>query len=90
MSTAALRMDLEENKVLCANQGNQQRNQLLLRKERIEKNDLDLDDVIFSDESSVQLEHHRKTSYHKIGQPCHLCGKPKHPVKVYVWGGISC
>ena len=63
---------------------------LLWCKERIEKNDVDLDDVIFSDESSVQLESHRKTSYHKIGQPSRLCGKPKHPVKVHVRGGISC
>ena len=46
--------------------------------------------MIFSDESSVQLESHRKTSYHKVGQPSDLCGRPKHPVKVHVWGGISC
>ena len=37
---------------------------LLWCKERIEQNDIELDDVIFSDESSVQLESHRKTSYH--------------------------
>ena len=59
-------------------------------KERLEENDLELDDVIFSDKSSVQLESHRKTSYHKVGPPLRLCGRPKHPVKVHVWGGISC
>ena len=58
-------------------------------KERVEQNDLELDDVIFSDEGSVQLESHRKTCYHKIGQPSRLCGRPKHPAKVHVWGGIS-
>ena len=58
-------------------------------KERIEQNDLDLSDVIFSDESSIQLESHRKTSYHKFGQPSRLCTRPKHPAKVHVWAGIS-
>ena len=58
-------------------------------KERVEQNDLEFDDVIFSDESSVQLESHRKTSYHKLGQLSRLCGRPKHPAKVHVWGGIS-
>ena len=62
---------------------------LLWCKERIEQNDLDLSDVIFSDESSVQLESHRKTSYHKVGQPSRLCARPKHPAKVHVWAGIS-
>lgn len=58
---------------------------LMWCKERI---DIELDDVIFSDESSVQLESHRKTSYHKVGQPSRLCGRAKHPVKVHVWSGI--
>lgn len=58
---------------------------LLWCKERIEKNDIELDDVIFSDESSVQLESHRKTSYHKVDQPSRLCGRAKHPVK-YMYG----
>ena len=62
---------------------------LLWCKERIEQNDLDLSDVIFSDESSVQLESSRKTSYHKVGQPSRLCARPKHPAKVHVWAGIS-
>ena len=35
---------------------------LLWCKERIEQNDLDQSDVIFSDESSVQLESHRNTT----------------------------
>ena len=58
-------------------------------KKRLKKNDLKLSDVIFTDESSVQLESHRKTSYRKVGQPSRLCARPKHPVKVHVWGGIS-
>ena len=62
---------------------------LLWCQKRVEENNLELNDVIFSDESSVQLESHRKTCFHKIGQPSRLCGRPKHPPKVHVWGGIS-
>lgn len=46
---------------------------LLWCQQRVEQNDLELNDVIFSDESSVQLESHRKTCYHKTGQPSRLC-----------------
>ena len=49
-----------------------------------------LDDEIFTDNTSVQLESHRKTSYHKVSQPSRLCGKPKHPVKVHVLSRIPC
>ena len=41
------------------------------------------DNVIWSDEASIQLETHRKRCYRKQGE----C--PKHPVKVHVWVGIS-
>ena len=58
---------------------------LLWCQERVEQNDLELSDVVFSDESSVQLESHQKTCYHKIGQASRLCGKPKHSPK-YMFG----
>ena len=67
---------------------NEEKRQLWCQ-QRVEQNDLDLNDVIFSDESSVQLESNRKMCYYKIGQPSRLCGKPRHPPKVHVWGGIS-
>ena len=47
------------------------------------------DDVIFTDEAMVQLTSHVRRSYHQIGMPRKYKPKPKHPVKVYVWGGIS-
>lgn len=47
------------------------------------------DDVIFTDESSVMLEKHRKKCYRRKGDPRKLKPRPKHPVKVHVWGGIS-
>ena len=51
--------------------------------------DLEFDDVIWSDECSVQLESHRKVTYRKEGQPSKMVSRPKHPPKVHVWGGIS-
>ena len=47
------------------------------------------EDVIFTDESSIQLENHRRKSFRKRGAPRKLKYKHKHPVKVHVWGGIS-
>ena len=35
--------------------------------DRVIAGDLDLDDVIWTDECSVQLESHHKTMYHKQG-----------------------
>ena len=45
--------------------------------------------VIFSDECSVSLEQYRRTCYRKIDEPTKRKPKPKHPVKVHVWAGIS-
>ena len=47
------------------------------------------EDVIFSDECTVQLESHSKLCFRKIGEPRKLKHKPKHPYKVHVWAGIS-
>ena len=47
------------------------------------------DNVIFSDESSVQLDHHGRLCFRKVGHPRKLKPKPKHPPKVHVWAGIS-
>ena len=46
--------------------------------------------VIFTDECSVQLEQHSKLCFRKKLQPRALKQRPKHPVKVHIWGGISC
>ena len=46
-------------------------------------------DVIFTDKCSVLLENHSKISFHRRWEQPKLKGKPKHPVKVHVWAGIS-
>ena len=45
--------------------------------------------VIFSDECSVSLEQYRRTCYRKVNEPTKRKPKPKHPLKVHVWAGIS-
>ena len=47
------------------------------------------DDVIWTDEISVQMETHRRFCCHKNGQEPRYKPCPKHPVKVYVWAVIS-
>ena len=57
---------------------------LIRSKDQVDKKE-QLDNVIFSDESSVQIERQSRQCYHKKGQPRKL----KHPLKVHVWTGIS-
>ncbi|RCN44468.1 hypothetical protein ANCCAN_09535 [Ancylostoma caninum] len=48
------------------------------------------DDVVFVDESTVQLENNSKTCYlRKDEEHRRIKSRAKHPVKVHVWAGIS-
>ena len=47
------------------------------------------DDVIFTDECTVQLDHHGRLCFRKEKEPRALKQRPKHPAKIHVWGGIS-
>jgi transposase len=49
----------------------------------------DFHDVIWTDETSVQMETHRRFCCRKSGQKPRYKPRPKHPVKVHVWAGIS-
>lgn len=49
----------------------------------------DFHDVIWSDETTVQLESHRRFCCRKRGQKPRYKPRPKHPTKVHVWAGIS-
>ena len=46
--------------------------------------------VIFSDECSISLQSYRRTCFRMADKPTKRKPKPKHPLKVHVWGGISC
>ena len=47
------------------------------------------DDVIWTDETTVQTEAHRRFCCHRFGRKPRYKPRPKHPVKVHVWAGIS-
>ena len=47
------------------------------------------EDIIWTNETTVQLESHRRHSYRKKGEPAVLKPRPKHPTKVHVWAGMS-
>ena len=53
------------------------------------KNGEEFNDVLFTDECTVQLESHRKVTYHKEGEKSRYKARPKHPAKINIWGGIS-
>ena len=45
--------------------------------------------VIFSDECSISLQSYCRTCFRMADEPTKRKPKPKHPLKVHVWGGIS-
>ena len=51
--------------------------------------DRGFENVIWTDETTVQLESHRRHSYRKKGEQPALKPQAKHPTKVHVWAGIS-
>ena len=51
--------------------------------------DMSFRDVIFTDETTVQIETHRRTCCYRRGRKPKCKSKLKHPVKVHVWAGIS-
>ena len=57
-------------------------------KERLAEQE-QFNDVIFTDESTFQLDRHRRKCFRKQGAPRKLKYKHKHPPKVHVWPGIS-
>ena len=47
------------------------------------------EDVVWSDETTVQLETHRRYAHRKKGEQAKLKPRAKHPIKLHVWAGIS-
>ncbi len=43
----------------------------------------------WTDETTVQLETHKRRCCRKLGEAAFLKPRPKHPLKVHVWAGIS-
>ena len=66
-----------------------QAKRLLWCEERVKEKD-QFQDVIWTDECSVQQDSHGRLCFRRVKEPRKLKPKPKHPVKVHVWAGISC
>ena len=45
--------------------------------------------MIFSNECSISLQSHSHRCFRMADKPTKRKPKPKHPLKVHVWGGIS-
>ena len=56
--------------------------------EQIENGE-NFDDVIFTDESRIEIRDISRKTYHKVGQQAPRKKKAKHPYSMLVWGGIS-
>ena len=61
---------------------------MLFARECLDKGDT-FDDVIWTDESTVQLTRYARNMRVKVGKERILKPAPKHAVKVHVWAGIS-
>lgn len=57
--------------------------------ERLIRDNDTFDDVIFSDECSVQLHQNKVCSYRPKDSCAPVLPKPKHPLKIHVWAAIS-
>ena len=49
----------------------------------------DFVDVVWTDETTVQMESHKRQCWRKGGQRPKPKPRPKHPLKLHVWAGIS-
>ena len=54
-----------------------------------ENKEMTFEDIIYTDETTVQIETHRQMCSYKKGCKLHYQPKSKHPLKVHVWAGIS-
>lgn len=57
--------------------------------ERLIRDNDTFDNVIFSDECSVQLHQNKVCSYRPKDSCALVLPKPKHPLKIHVWAAIS-
>ena len=51
--------------------------------------DVEFENVLWTDECTIQLESHRRITFHKKGEPIQYRMRPKHPPKLNIWAGIS-
>ena len=80
-------MVIKRYEVLPDDTGCQQRKRLQWAEKNITT--MDFDNVIFTDETTVQMDSHKRKCCYKRGRKPRYKPRPKHPIKLHVWGGIS-
>jgi len=65
-----------------------QRKRLLWCKEQVKTKE-DFQNVVFTDECTVQLEQHSRICFRRRNEKRKLKQRAKHPIKIHIWGGIS-
>ena len=80
------RMDIPREQILPDDQGPEQEKRMEWACENFHKK---FENIVWTDESMIQLENHRTFSYRKVGEPPRPKARAKHPYKVMVWAGIS-
>jgi len=50
---------------------------------------MNLENTIFIDECKIEIETHLPHRWRKVGNRMYKTGKPKHPLKLLLLGGIS-
>ena len=61
----------------------------LLWCEFLQRSNEKFENIIFTDECTVQLDRHSRICFRKKRQGRKLKPRPKHPIKLHIWGGIS-
>lgn len=65
------------------------RQKRLIFAKKVQEMEDDFGNVLWTDESCIQMDWNGKVSFHRWWEPAKLKGKPKHPFKLNVWGCIS-
>ena len=70
---------------------NNKEKRVSLCREQLEGGDFEFENVVWTDECTVQLKSHLRWTFHRVGEPAvnRLKMKPKHPPKINVLVGIS-
>ena len=55
---------------------------------QLDKNEK-FENVVFTDECTVQLDHHGRLCFRKEKEQRLLKQRPKHAIKVHIWGEVS-
>ena len=86
LSTVDSQLDLSRQQILPDDQDTKQRERILWPRKNQHNR---FETIVWTDESMIQLESHQMYSYRKVGGALRPKARPKYPLKIMVWAGIS-